>query len=113
MHYTIKTMFAVICLLFTGAPALADEVVISYRSGAVQQIPLLEPTEQIQQISYRKKDTVQAPATAATQVAAPQQQPTTSTHTSKTAAPAAPEPKPEEEKKIPIKLKWAQPKDSW
>lgn len=110
MHYTIKTMLVVSCLLFVGSPALADEVVISYRSGAVQQIPLLEPTEQIQQISYRKQGTVQAPAAAAPQAAPLQQQPAASA--TRAAAPAAPEPKAVTEK-IPIKLKWAQPKDSW
>ena len=103
-------MLVVSCLLLAGTTAQADEVVINYRSGAVQQIPLLEPTEQIQQISYRKQGTVQAPAATAPQVTAPQQQPATSA--TNAAAPAAPEPKAVTEK-IPIKLKWAQPKDSW
>jgi len=109
MIHIIKTTALLSCLLLTST-ALADEVVITYRSGAVQQVPLLEPTEQIQQISYRKQGTVQAPAPAAPQVSAPQQQPATSTP--KATAPSAPEPKTTTEK-IPIKLKWAQPKDSW
>ena len=109
MSPTIRTTLTLSCLLFAGAPALADEVVISYRSGAVQQIPLLEPTEQIQQISYRKQGTVQAPTAAAPQ-AAPQQQP--AANSTKAAPPPASEPKAASEK-IPIKLKWAQPKDGW
>jgi len=115
MFHIIKTTLLLSCLLLTST-ALADEVVISYHSGAVQRVILQEPTEQIQQISYRKQAPVQLPAAsgpaapALPQVAAPQQQPVTSTP--KETAPSAPEPKATTEK-IPIKLKWAQPKDSW
>jgi hypothetical protein len=110
MYYTIRTILVLSCLLPASTAALADEVVIIYHSGAVQQVPLLEPTEQIQQISYRKQGAVQAPAAAAPQIA-PQQQP--AANSKQTPTPAAPEPKAEAVKKIPIKLKWAQPRDSW
>lgn len=108
---TATTSALILCLTLTGSLALADEVVITYRSGVVQQVPLLEPTEQIQQISYRKQGAAQAPGAVAPQVAAPQQQ-QPATGTSAPVAPPASEPKATTEK-IPIKLKWAQPKDNW
>lgn len=116
MQLTAKTSALILCLTLTGSLALADEVVITYRSGVVQQVPLQEPTEQIQQISYRKQASGQPPAVPDTtapkapQAAAPQQQRKAST--TKTAPASVPEPKASTEK-IPIKLKWAQPKDSW
>lgn len=116
MRLTSKTTMLTIGLLLASSIALADEVIITYHSGAVQQVPLLQPTEQIQQINYRKQAPGQ-PATAAGKpapamppVVAPQQQP--AANNTKVAPAPAPEPQATTEK-IPIKIKWAQPKDNW
>lgn len=91
-------------------------MIITYRSGAVQKVPLLEPTEQIQQISYRKQvPPEQSPAAATQPVEAPQkagphQQPAAVAPQPTT--PKAPQPK-TEDGKAPFKLKWAQPRDAW
>lgn len=116
MFPTIRTTLMLSSLLLAATTALADEVIITYHSGAVQQIPLLQPTEQIQQINYRKQapgqpTTATSPAAPVTpKVIVPQQQPTADS--TKTAPAPAPEPKATKEK-IPIKIKWAQPKDPW
>lgn len=43
-----------ICLALAGGTACADYVVVKYRSGKVQTIPLEEPSSQIASISYQE-----------------------------------------------------------
>ena len=46
-----------ICLALAGGTACADYVVVKYRSGKNQTIPLEEPSTQITSISYQEEST--------------------------------------------------------
>ena len=43
-----------VCFALAGGTACADYVVVKYRSGKVQTIPLEEPSTQIASISYQE-----------------------------------------------------------
>lgn len=43
------------CSLLLTSTAAADTLVITYRSGQVQQVPLAEPSEAVSSIAYRKE----------------------------------------------------------
>ncbi|OGT99625.1 MAG: hypothetical protein A2X80_13105 [Geobacteraceae bacterium GWB2_52_12] len=45
------------CLALAGGTACADYVVVKYRSGKIQTIPLEEPSTQITSISYQEDST--------------------------------------------------------
>lgn len=114
MSLTAHTTLLATGLLLLSTNVLADEVVIAYRSGKVQQVTLQEPTEQILQISYRKatpgNDTVtQQPQTKPPAPPTAESQPKP---TEKSGAASASPPKTEAgENKRPVKFKWAQPRD--
>ncbi|MBW4054424.1 MAG: hypothetical protein HIU83_03275 [Proteobacteria bacterium] len=116
MNY-LNMIAVTIGLLLMACPAPADEVVITYRSGKVQTIPVNDTTDPVEQVSYRKTEKAAPNALPGSQNI-PVRSPSPSTET-KT-------PQPEQEKastqKAPqpvknsdtpnVKFKWAQPIDA-
>jgi hypothetical protein len=116
MQNVKRTAILTASLLICSTNALADEVVIKYHSGKVQQVTLQEPTDQIQEISYRK--TAQGPTQSADQPrvvpapALPLPQPPPAPTGDKT-SPKPPADTGASGEKLPFKIKWAPPKENW
>lgn len=92
----------VACLLSMTALAIADEVVITHRSGKVQIIPIEEKGDPVEQVNFRRSATQSQSAPAAAPVAAPAPAKVESQQKSET---------PQKSGKPPIKVRWAEPMD--
>jgi hypothetical protein len=92
----------VTCLLFMAALAIADEVVITHRSGKVQIIPIEEKGDPVEQVSFRRSVTQPQSTSAAAPVATPAPAKVESQKKSET---------PQKSGRLPIKVRWAEPMD--
>lgn len=90
----------VTCLFFMTTLAIADEVVITHRSGKVQIIPIEEKGDPVEQVSFRRSASQSQSAPAAAPVAAPAK--VESQQKSET---------PQKSGRLPIKVRWAEPMD--
>ncbi len=102
MHILRLMALTGVGLMITGTAVVADEIVVTHRSGKVQTISIDSNTDPVEQISFRKTDT------------------TTPGNPGKTQTPPAPTPPPQVQQqsapqqppaadKPPVKFKWAAP----
>jgi hypothetical protein len=99
----LKLLLVLITCLFASATfSLADEVIITHRSGKVQRIQIKENGDPVEQVSF-KRSAVQAQSTPdAEPVAAPVPEKAFSPKPAETTKPGG---------KPGIKIKWASPMD--
>lgn len=112
----LTTSILAATLALTGSTALADEIVITHRSGKVQILPINDAGDPVEQVSFRKsrKESSTSPAPA------PQQMPVSTPDGKGLTPPVVNEKvvvqKPAETPKSPdkpaVKFKWAEPKDT-
>lgn len=103
-----------IVLFSTATAAMADEIIITHRSGKIQTIRIEQNDDPVEQVSFRrsKEETQQVQQPVSNTAAATKAVPDAATAPS----PKATSPKVEEPAKASersgIKIKWAQPVDS-
>lgn len=111
----LTTSILAAALALTGSTALADEIVITHRSGKVQILPINDAGDPVEQVSFRKSrtesNTLPAPAAQQTPVPTPGGKALTPPAINEKVVVQKPVETPKSPDKPAVKFKWAEPRD--